>query len=160
MLDKFASKDATFSDHSHDAPRRERPTAKAEEKEFVIRFVIRDQEAISIMDVILQSLPESASRVTVKHVSSAYPLVIVDDLWHCPVVLRDPVTDFYDVCRTRYAVAFLVCTIPRAVAAKNESPHDKKSGWKESFFRYAMGARPVSPICGNLFIGLVARAVG
>jgi hypothetical protein len=128
MLNELAPENTAFPDHPYDAARRECSATETEEKEFVVAFVIRNEEPIGVVNVIFQTLAESASGVAVDQISGPYALVIVDNLRRRAIALCNPVGDLDDVGGTRSAVMLLICAIPGSVATKNQSFHNKKPG--------------------------------
>src|SRR5918996_134635 len=126
VLDRVAPEDAALADHAHDAARGERAAAEAEEEQLVVGLVVADEEAVGIVDVVLQALAERAPGHAIDEVPGADTLIVVEDLRNAPRALGGPVGEPHDVGRAGNALALLIGAVPRAVAADNQTLHFRR----------------------------------
>src|SRR5262245_43799997 len=117
--------DAALAHHADDAARREGAAAEAEEEKLVAGLVVADEEAVGVVNVVVEALADGAARDAIDRVARADALVVIDDLRHPGgIPLRHPVAEPDHVRRTGLVVGLLVGAVPGAVAAKDESFHE------------------------------------
>jgi hypothetical protein len=121
----------TLPNHATEAPDCEGPATEAEEEEFILGLIVRYQEAVGVVDIVLKPVAECAAREPIHDVAGANSLIVIDHLRHIAIPLRDPNRDAHNVCRAWVVILFLVCTIPCAIAAKYQTLHGERSFLQE-----------------------------
>src|SRR5690606_36384763 len=115
--------DAALADHAGEAARGVGAAAEAEQEQLVAGLVVEHQEAVGLVEVVVQAAAEGAAGELVERAAGAHALVVEHQLRHRPGAARGEQRQLYHVGGAGLPVLLLVRAVPGAVAEDRDPFH-------------------------------------